>query len=413
MDKKRVVISGIGIITPIGIGKESFFKSLKEGKSGVTLIDSFDTNGLSTKIAATVKDFNPLDFINRKEVKRMDRFTQLAVAATKMAFEDSGVNNSIVDEYRTGVCIGTGIGGIDTFENQHKVMMEKGAGRISPFFIPMMISNIAAGHISMLFKTKGPSLTITTACASSTNAIGEAFRIIQRQDADIMIAGGTEASITPVSVAGFCSMKALSERNDEPEKASRPFEKDRDGFVMGEGSAILILEELEHAKKRGAKIYGEIAGYGTTSDAYHITAPSPGGEGAFMAMNLAVKDASINPSQISYINAHGTSTKLNDEYETIAIKKLLKDYSNKVPISSTKSMTGHLLGAAGAVEAVSCLMSINEGIIHPTINYTTADEACDLDYVPNVARKADVKYALSNSFGFGGHNASIVLKKYC
>lgn len=413
MDKKRVVISGIGIITPIGIGKESFFKSLKEGKSGVTLIDSFDTNGLSTKIAATVKDFNPLDFINRKEVKRMDRFTQLAVAATKMAFEDLGVNDSIVDEYRTGVCIGTGIGGIDTFENQHKVMMEKGAGRISPFFIPMMISNIAAGHISMLFKTKGPSLTITTACASSTNAIGEAFRIIQRQDADIMIAGGTEASITPVSVAGFCSMKALSERNDEPEKASRPFEKDRDGFVMGEGSAILILEELEHAKKRGAKIYGEIAGYGTTSDAYHITAPSPGGEGAFMAMNLAVKDASINPSQISYINAHGTSTKLNDEYETIAIKKLLKDYSNKVPISSTKSMTGHLLGAAGAVEAVSCLMSINEGIIHPTINYTTADEACDLDYVPNVARKADVKYALSNSFGFGGHNASIVLKKYC
>lgn len=413
MDKKRVVISGIGIITPIGIGKESFFKSLKEGKSGVTLIDSFDTNGLSTKIAATVKDFNPLDFINRKEVKRMDRFTQLAVAATKMAFEDLGVNDSIVDEYRTGVCIGTGIGGIDTFENQHKVMMEKGAGRISPFFIPMMISNIAAGHISMLFKTKGPSLTITTACASSTNAVGEAFRIIQRQDADIMIAGGTEASITPVSVAGFCSMKALSERNDEPEKASRPFEKDRDGFVMGEGSAILILEELEHAKKRGAKIYGEIAGYGTTSDAYHITAPSPGGEGAFMAMNLAVKDASINPSQISYINAHGTSTKLNDEYETIAIKKLLKDYSNKVPISSTKSMTGHLLGAAGAVEAVSCLMSINEGIIHPTINYTTADEACDLDYVPNVARKADVKYALSNSFGFGGHNASIVLKKYC
>lgn len=413
MSKKRVVITGIGIISPIGICKESFFSSLKEGKSGVDLISTFNTEDLSTKIAAEVKDFEPLNYISKKEIKRMDRFTQFAVASSKMAYEDSGINFRIADEYRVGVCIGTGIGGIDTFENQHKIMMDKGAGKISPFFIPMMISNIAAGYISMVFNAKGPSITIVTACASSTNAIGEAFRIIQRNDADIMITGGTEASITPLSIAGFCSMKALSERNDEPQKASRPFDKNRDGFVMGEGSGILILEELEHAKERGAKIYGEIIGYGATTDAYHITAPAPGGEGAFKAMKLALSDAMINPEQLGYINAHGTSTKLNDEYETMSIKKLLGDYANKVPISSTKSMTGHLLGAAGAVEAIACLMSINEGIIHPTINYSAFDESCDLDYVPNIPRRAEVFYAMSNSLGFGGHNASIVLKKYC
>lgn len=309
--------------------------------------------------------------------------------------------------------MGTGIGGIGTLEKQHELMLERGLGKISPFFIPMIISNIAAGYISMTFKAKGPCISVSTACASSTNAIGEAFKMIQRGAADIMITGGCEASITPLSLAGFCSMKALSERNDSPKEASRPFDKERDGFVMGEGAGILILEDFEHAVKRGAKIYGEVIGYGTTSDAYHITAPSPDAQGALMAMKFALSDGNLSPQELDYINAHGTSTKLNDEYETLAIKHLLKDYAKKVPISSTKSMTGHLLGAAGAVEVISCLMALNEGIIHPTINYTNFDEKCDLDYVPNTQRQADVKYAMSNSFGFGGHNASLVLKKYC
>lgn len=412
MYKKRVVIVGIGVVSPIGIGKDIFFNSLINGKSGVDLINSFDTENLSTKIAARVKDFEPLDYLDRKEVKRTDRFTQFAIASAKLAYEDLDPKFEGIDRYRIGVCIGTGIGGISTLENQHSIMLDKGYSRASPFFIPTMISNIAAGYISMIFKAKGPSITIVTACASSTNSIGEAFRTIQRGDADIMIAGGTEASITPLSLAGFCSMKALSERNHEPQKASRPFDKNRDGFVMGEGSGILILEELDHALKRNAKIYGEIIGYGATSDAYHITAPAPDGEGAYMSMKLALSDAKIAAVQLDYINAHGTSTKLNDEYETIAIKKLLGGHANSVPISSTKSMTGHLLGAAGAVEAISCLMSISEGIIHPTINYSTFDENCDLDYVANKARESKVNYALSNSFGFGGHNASIVLKKY-
>ena len=412
MNKRRVVITGMGVISPIGIGKEAFFSSLKEGKSGVGIISRFNPEGLSTKIAAEVKDFEPIAYIDKKEAKRMDRFTQFAVAASKMALEDALMNHEEIDEDRMGVCLGSGIGGIETFENQYKVMMEKGVGRVSPFFIPMMISNIAAGYISMTFNAKGPNIAVVTACASSTNAIGEAYRMIGRDDADIMITGGTEASITPLSIAGFCSMKALSERNDEPQKASRPFDKDRDGFVMGEGSGILILEELEHAQKRGARIYGEIVGYGSTADAYHITAPAPGGEGALKAMKKAMQDACINPEQIDYINAHGTSTELNDKYETMAIKKLLGQHAYKVSVSSTKSMTGHLLGAAGAVEAIACLMTINEGIIPPTINYTKADENCDLDYVPNVSKKASVNYAMSNSLGFGGHNASIILKKY-
>lgn len=412
MNKRRVVITGMGVISPIGIGKEAFFSSLKEGKSGVGLISRFNPEGLSTKIAAEVKDFEPIAYIDKKEAKRMDRFTQFAVAASKMALEDAIMNHEEIDEDRMGVCLGSGIGGIETFENQHKVMMEKGVGRVSPFFIPMMISNIASGYISMTFNAKGPNMTVVTACASATNAIGEAYRMIERNDADIMITGGTEASITPLSIAGFCSMKALSERNDEPEKASRPFDKDRDGFVMGEGSGILILEELEHAQKRGARIYGEIVGYGSTADAYHITAPAPDGEGALKAMKKAMQDACINPEQIDYINAHGTSTELNDKYETMAIKKLLGQHAYKVSISSTKSMTGHLLGAAGAVEAIACLMTINEGIIPPTINYSKADENCDLDYVPNACKKASVNYVMSNSLGFGGHNASIILKKY-
>lgn len=412
MNKKRVVVTGLGVVSPIGIGKDSFFQSLKEGKSGVDLITKFDTEGLSTKIAAEVRDFNPLDFIDKKEAKRMDRYTQFAVAASKMAVEDASLDVKSLDQDRFGVCIGSGIGGLETLESQYNVMIEKGPSRVSPFFIPMMISNIAAGCVSMTFNAKGPNITVVTACASATNAIGEAYKIIQRNDADIMITGGTEASITPMAIAGFCSMKALSQRNEEPKKASRPFDKDRDGFVMGEGAGILILEDLEHAIKRGARIYAEIIGYGATADAYHITAPAPDGEGAYKAMRKAVEDAGIDPKEIDYINAHGTSTELNDKFETMAIKKLMGDYVYKVMVSSTKSMTGHLLGAAGGVEAIACIMAITEGIVPPTINYEVKDENCDLDYVPNHARKAEVNYAMSNSLGFGGHNASILLKKY-
>jgi len=412
LNKKRVVVTGLGVVSPIGIGKDSFFQSLKEGKSGVDLITKFDTEGLSTKIAAEVRDFNPLDFIDKKEAKRMDRYTQFAVAASKMAVEDASLDVNSLDQDRFGVCIGSGIGGLETLESQYNIMIEKGPGRVSPFFIPMMISNIAAGYVSMTFNAKGPNMTVVTACASATNAIGEAYKIIQRNDADIMITGGTEASITPMAIAGFCSMKALSQRNEEPKKASRPFDKDRDGFVMGEGAGILILEDLEHAIKRGARIYAEIVGYGATADAYHITAPAPEGEGAYKAMKRAVADAGIDPKEIDYINAHGTSTELNDKFETMAIKKLMGDYVYKVMVSSTKSMTGHLLGAAGGVEAIACIMAITEGIVPPTINYEVKDENCDLDYVPNHARKAEVNYAMSNSLGFGGHNASILLKKY-
>ncbi|MEA4960113.1 beta-ketoacyl-ACP synthase II [Lutispora sp.] len=412
MNKKRVVITGIGVISPIGIGKDNFFTSLKEGQSGVDIITKFDTEGLSAKIAAEVKAFDPVEFIDKKEAKRMDRYTQFAVAASKMAVDDASLDLNAIDEDRFGVCIGSGIGGLETLENQYKVMMEKGPGRVSPFFIPMMISNIGAGYISMTFNAKGPNMTVVTACASATNAIGEAFKIIQRDDADIMITGGTEASITPMAIAGFCSMKALSERNEEPKRASRPFDKDRDGFVMGEGAGILILEDLEHALRRGARIYGEVAGYGSTADAYHITAPAPEGEGAYKAMKKAVQDAGINPDKIDYINAHGTSTELNDKFETMAIKRLMGDNAYKVLISSTKSMTGHLLGAAGGVEAIVCLMAINEGVIPPTINYEAKDENCDLNYVPNKAVTAEINYAMSNSLGFGGHNASVILKKY-
>jgi len=412
LNKKRVVITGIGVISPIGIGKDNFFTSLKEGQSGVDIITKFDTEGLSAKIAAEVKAFDPVEFIDKKEAKRMDRYTQFAVAASKMAVDDASLDLNAIDEDRFGVCIGSGIGGLETLENQYKVMMEKGPGRVSPFFIPMMISNIGAGYISMTFNAKGPNMTVVTACASATNAIGEAFKIIQRDDADIMITGGTEASITPMAIAGFCSMKALSERNEEPKRASRPFDKDRDGFVMGEGAGILILEDLEHALRRGARIYGEVAGYGSTADAYHITAPAPEGEGAYKAMKKAVQDAGINPDKIDYINAHGTSTELNDKFETMAIKRLMGDNAYKVLISSTKSMTGHLLGAAGGVEAIVCLMAINEGVIPPTINYEAKDENCDLNYVPNKAVTAEINYAMSNSLGFGGHNASVILKKY-
>lgn len=408
----RVVVTGMGVISPVGIGLENFWQSLVEGKSGVGPITHFDASELSTRIAAEVKDFDAKDYIDRKEAKRMDRFTQFAVAAAKMASQDAGLEMEKLNSDRVGVVLGTGIGGTDTFEKQHKVLQDKGPGRVSPFFVPMMIANMAAGHISINLGAKGPNYTVITACASGTNAIGEAFKLLQRGDADVVITGGTEAAITPMSFSGFCSMKALSTHNDEPQKASRPFDKNRDGFVMGEGSGILILETLEHAKKRGASIYAEIVGYGATADAYHITAPAPEGEGGARAMSNALKDAGLNPSDIDYINAHGTSTPLNDKFETAAIKKVFGDNAKKVAISSTKSMIGHLLGAAGAVELITSILTINKGIITPTINYEERDPECDLDYVPNEAREANVNYALSNSLGFGGHNATLIVKKF-
>ncbi|MDF2593578.1 MAG: beta-ketoacyl-[acyl-carrier-protein] synthase [Clostridia bacterium] len=412
MNNKRVVITGLGVISPIGTGIEQFYTSLKEGKCGIDMVTKFDTEGYDTKIAAEVKDFDPSIYIDKKEAKRMDRYAQFAVAATKMAIEMSKLDVEAIDNRRFGVCIGSGIGGMETLENQHKILQEKGPGRISPFFVPMMISNIAAGNISITFNAQGPNITVVTACASATNAIGEAFKMIQRGDADIMVSGGSEASVTPLSMAGFCAMRAMSTRNDNPKAASRPFDKDRDGFVMGEGAGMLILEELEHALKRGATIYGEVVGYGATGDAHHITSPAPDGSGAYRSMQMAVNDAGIKPENIDYINAHGTSTEMNDKFETMAIKTLMGDKAKDVAISSTKSMTGHLLGAAGAIEAIACLMAINESIIPPTINYETPDENCDLYYVPNKAISREVQYAMSNSLGFGGHNATIILKKY-
>lgn len=410
--KKRVVITGLGIISPIGIGKEQFLHSLFHGKSGISHITRFDTSGYGTTIAGEAKDFEPENYIDKKEAKKMDRFTQFAVAASKLAIEDAEVKLEEISKERFGVIIGSGVGGIETFEEQHKKLLEKGPKRVSPFFIPMMIGNMAAGQISIMLGAKGISETIITACASSTNAIGDAFKVIQRGDNDIIVAGGTEASITPMALAGFAAMKALSTNNLEPSKASRPFDKNRDGFVMGEGAGILILEELQHALDRGAKIYGEIVGYGSTADAYHITTPSEAGEGAARAMKMALNDAKILPENVDYINAHGTSTSYNDALETAAIKEVFKEHAYKLKISSTKSMTGHLLGAAGAIEACVCSLAINNGYLPPTINYETYDEECDLNYIPNKGIFEEVNIALSNSLGFGGHNATIVIKKF-
>ncbi|MTI47694.1 beta-ketoacyl-ACP synthase II [Sporosalibacterium faouarense] len=410
--KKRVVVTGIGIISPVGIGKDNFWSSIKEGKSGIGPITRFDTEGFPTKVAGEVKDFNVTDYIDKKEAKRMDRFTHYAVAASKLAVEDSKLDLENINNDKFGVILGSGIGGLETFEEQHEKLLNKGPRRVSPFFIPMMIGNMAAGQVSIMLGAKGANETIVTACASSTNAIGDSFKIIQRGDAEIIVTGGAEASITPMAVAGFSSMKAMSTNNDNPGKASRPFDKNRDGFVMGEGAGILVLEDLEHALKRGAHIYAEVVGYGMSSDAYHMTAPADNGEGAFRAMEMAVNDADINPSDVDYINAHGTSTELNDKFETAAIKDLFKDHAYKLKVSSTKSMTGHLLGAAGGIEGCICALSIDNSFIPPTINYETKDENCDLDYVPNKGVNQDVNYAISNSLGFGGHNASILLKKY-
>ena len=407
----RVVVTGVGVITPLGNTVEKFWNSLINGESGIDTVTKFDVSEFPTKVAAEVKDFEPTLYIDKKEARRMDRFIQFAVASAKLALEDSQIDLSKVDLNRFGVIYGTGIGGIETFENQLKIMHEKGPGKVSPFFIPMMIANMAAGQIAITFGLKGINETIVNACASSTNAIGEAFKAIQRGDADLIVTGGTEAAIIPMSFAGFCAMKAMS-TNEDPKKASRPFDLNRDGFVMGEGSASLILESLEHAQKRGAKIYAEIIGYGATDDAYHITAPAPEGEGAARAMEAALKDGKVSFDMIDYINAHGTSTEYNDKFETMAIKKVFKDHAYKLYVSSIKSMVGHLLGAAGAIEAVATVLTIKNGIIPPTINYETPDPECDLNYVPNKAIEKEVNYAISNSFGFGGHNGTLLFKKF-
>jgi 3-oxoacyl-[acyl-carrier-protein] synthase II len=410
--KKRVVVTGMGALTPIGNNVKTYWDGLINGRSGVQLIEKFDTTEYPTKIAAEVKGFEPTDFIDRKEVKRMDRFAQFAVAAAKMAVEDAKLIIDNNNSHRIGVYIGSGIGGLETWEAQYKVLLEKGPKRVSPFLIPMMIANMASGVVSIQVGARGPNSAAISACATGTHSIGDAFKIIQRGEADVMITGGTEASITPLGFAGFCAARAMSTRNDEPTKASRPFDKERDGFVMGEGAGVIVLETLEHALERGATIYAEMVGYGLSGDAYHLTAPSPEGEGATRAMSMAINDANLNPEDISYINAHGTSTEFNDKFETLAIKNLFKEYAYKVPISSTKSMTGHLLGASGGIEAIACVKAIVDDIIPPTINYEYPDPACDLDYVPNTARKHVVEAAISNSLGFGGHNASICFKKY-
>lgn len=408
---KRVVVTGIGPIASIGIGKENFWQSLINGKSGISKIDTFDVSEYTCQIASLVRNFNPTDYLSPKLVKRNERFVQLALVASKLAMDDA--NLKITDENcnTTGVLIGSGIGGLNSMEEQHNALLEKGPSKVSPFLVPLMICDMAAGQVSIEYGLKGYNSCAVTACASSNNAIGEAVEVIKRGQADIMIAGGSESSITPLGLAGFAAARALTSHNDEPEKASRPFDLNRDGFIMGEGAGILVLEEYEAAKKRGVEIYCEIAGYGATGDAYHITLPDPDGGGASRAMEQAMKDAGIDTTQVDYINAHGTSTKANDKIETKAIKNVFGDQAYKLKISSTKSMTGHLLGAAGGIEAIASLLAIKNSIIPPTINYTTADPECDLDYTPNDAVEKNVNVVISNSFGFGGHNAVILFRK--
>ncbi len=411
-NKRRVVVTGLGLITPLGSDVRKSWEAICKGMSGINRITLFDVSDFPCQIAGEVKDFNPEDFIERKEIKKMDIFIQYALAAGSMAVEDAGVKIDAGNAERVGVIVGAGIGGLNTIEKYHSVLLQSGHRRISPFFIPMLIANLAAGQISMRFGARGPNSCVTTACAAGTHSIGDAFKIIQRGDADVMIAGGSESVITPLTMAGFANMRALSTRNDEPQKASRPFERDRDGFVMGEGAGIVVIEALESALARGARIYAEIIGYGMTADAYHMTAPDPEGHGVTNCIRMALRDAGIAPEAVDYINAHGTSTPFNDKHETFSIKRVFGEHAYKLAVSSTKSMTGHLLGAAGGVEAVFCALAIQHGLIPPTINYEHQDPECDLDYVPNYTRHRDVNIALSNSFGFGGTNASIILKKY-
>ncbi|CCO08496.1 beta-ketoacyl-ACP synthase II [Desulforamulus hydrothermalis] len=409
---KRVVITGMGVISPIGIGLADFWESLTAGVSGIARITRFDPSEYSTQIAGEVKDFDYSKYLDKKEGRRMDKFSQYAVVAAAMALEDAGLDLAALDKDRTGVIVGSGIGGMETFEEQCRVLVNRGPGRISPFLIPMMIANIAAGQIAIKFGLRGPNITTITACASSGNAIGDAYKLIQRGGAETVITGGTEAPITPLSVAGFCAMKAMSTRNQEPARASRPFDADRDGFVMGEGAAMLVLETLEHAQRRGAKIYAEIVGYGSSCDAYHITAPDPEGAGAAAAMQMALADGGLKPEDVQYINAHGTSTPVGDTAEVTAIKRVFGEHAYKLTVSSTKSMTGHMLGAAGAVESVASVLAIVHDVVPPTINLENPDPACDLDFVPHQARRMPVQVALSNSFGFGGHNVTLAFKKF-
>lgn len=410
--KRRVVVTGVGLVTPLGVGIENVWQRILHGESGIGPITRFDTTQHETKFAAEVKEYRPEDYIPPKELKRIDLFIQYALTAAKIAMEDSGLDMGKEDAERIGVVVGTGLGGLPTLEKYHSILLERGPGRISPFFIPMLIANEAPGHIAIQFGIKGPNLCIVTACATGAHSIGDSLRIIQYGDADVMVAGGTEANLTPLTVGGFNAMKALSTRNDAPTKASRPFDKDRDGFVVAEGSGILVMEELEHAKKRGAKIYAEVVGYGYNGDAYHITAPCPDGDGFIRCMRMAMRDAAVSPEEINYINAHGTSTGLNDQIETIAIKEVFKENAYTIPVSSTKSMIGHLLGAAGAVEAIFTILSMRDSICPPTINYETPDPSCDLDYVPNSARSHSIDVGLSNSFGFGGTNSTLVFKRF-
>ncbi len=416
MNKRRVVITGIGVVTPVGNTIEKFWKSLLEGHSGVKRIACFDPSNFSSQIAAEVLDFDPAPYLGPKEIRKTDRFVQFAVVAAKMAIDDSKLDLNNENLNRIGVIVGSGIGGLHTIESEHAKYLErgheKGPRKISPFLIPMLIVNMASGYVSMYFRAKGPNTAVATACATGNHAIGDAFRIIQRNNADMMIAGGSEAATTLMGFGGFCALRALSTRNDEPERASRPFDKDRDGFVMGEGSGVVILEEMEHAKKRGADIYCELAGYGMTADAHHMTAPDPEGKGAERCMQETLNDAGVNFNEIDYINAHGTSTIYNDKIETLAIKKVFGNHAKNLNISSTKSVTGHLLGAAGGAETAATALAIKHSIMPPTINYETPDPECDLFYIPNKPKEGKIRVALSNSLGFGGHNASLVFRRF-
>ncbi len=408
----RVVVTGMGVLSPVGLSVGSFWKSLIEGRGGVGTITRFDASALDVRIAAELKGFDPSEYMEAKEIKRTDPFVQYAMAAGKQAAAQAGLKTEKVDPFRFGVIIGSGIGGITTLENQHTVLQTRGPSRVSPFFVPMMIVDMASGQLSMEFGAKGSNFATVSACSSGAHAIGEAYRLIRDGELDVMLAGGAEAPITPLSMAGFASMKAISARNDDPDHASRPFDRDRDGFVMGEGAGIVVLERLEHARARGVKVLAEMVGYGSTADAYHMTAPAPGGEGAARAMRLALQSGAIPPTDIDYINAHGTSTPLNDKFETMAIRTVFGDHANRLCVSSTKSMTGHLLGAAGGIELVACVLACDEGLIPPTINYENPDPECDLDYVPNEARRRPIRNALSNSLGFGGHNVTLVVRKF-
>lgn len=413
MDKKRIVVTGLGMVSPLGNDVPTSWKALVEGKSGIGPLTSFDASIFDSRIAGEVKGFNPADYgLSSKDTKRIDKFGQYAIASAKEALGDSGLNLDQEDRRRIGVLVGSGIGSLYTIEVQHKIFLDKGPSRMSPFLIPMLIVNEASGQVAINFGLKGPNSCIATACASGSHAIGDAYRILQYGDADVMLSGGTESCITATGVGGFCAMKALSLRNHEPQKASRPFDRQRDGFVIAEGCGLVVLETLEHAKKRNANIYAEVIGYGMSCDAYHMTAPDPDGDGATRAMLNALNDARLNPQDIDYINAHGTSTKLNDKIETLSIKVAFASHAKKVMVSSTKSMTGHLLGAAGGVEFIICCLAMRDQVVPPTINYEYPDPDCDLDYVPNIARKTKVDVCMSNSLGFGGHNATLIVKKF-